>query len=76
MLGDPEQGFVLESNVLAAHYVPVDHVSEPVGVHPPVLGTLGAREFDAAALASGNHVAALGAPHYYYYRVATHSLGP
>jgi hypothetical protein len=46
LLGDPEQGFALDDNVLAADYVPVDHVSVPIGV----LGTSGATAFDPAAL--------------------------
>ena len=48
LLGDPEQGFALDDDVLAANYVPVDHVSVPIGV----LGTsaAGATAFDPLAL--------------------------
>ena len=48
LLGDPEQGFALDADVLAANYVPLDHVSVPIGV----LGTsaAGAAPFDVSAL--------------------------
>jgi hypothetical protein len=46
LLGDPEQGFALDHDALAASYVPVD----PVRVQMGVLGSFGGAAFDAEAL--------------------------
>lgn len=46
LLGDPEQGFALNHDALAANYVPVD----PVGVQMGMLGSFGGNAFDVDAL--------------------------